>query len=67
MAMFIWFLVLTSASLYALFGVAIEAGKESCFKVKWYWWIIVGGLCMLFLCLDIYLLYKTFNALRGAS
>lgn len=65
MAMFAWFLILTSASIHALFGVAIEAGKESCFKVKWYHWLIIIGLCMLFLCLDIYLLYKIFNALRG--
>lgn len=67
MAMFVWFLILTSTSIYAFFGVAIEADKESCFNVKWYWWLIVGGLCMLFLCLDIYLLYKIFNALRGAA
>lgn len=65
MVMFLWLLALVIRSAFVLFGVAIDYNKGSSLKVKWFHWIIVGGLSIFFLFLDMYFLYKIFNILRG--
>lgn len=64
MVMFLWLLVLVIGSVFVLFGVAIDYNKDSCLKVKWFHWIIVGSGLSIFLFLDIYFLYKIFNIFK---